>query len=51
MSYPALNLLIDGHWFVIATALAFGLALTNAMAYTEMALMTPKVTSLSSRGR
>lgn len=37
-----------GAGFVVAMLLAFGLALTNAMAYTEMALMMPEVTSLSS---
>ncbi len=39
---------LGGWGFVIAMLLAFGLALTNAMAYTEMALMMPEVTSLSS---
>jgi amino acid transporter len=39
---------LGGNGFVIAMGLAFLLALTNAMAYTEMALMMPEVTSLSS---
>jgi amino acid transporter len=39
---------LGGWGFVTAMAIAFGLALTNAMAYTEMALMMPEVTSLSS---
>jgi amino acid transporter len=39
---------IGGWGFVVAMLIAFGLALTNAMAYTEMALMMPEVTSLSS---
>lgn len=39
---------LGGWGFVIAMVLAFLLALTNAMAYTEMSLMMPEVTSLSS---
>jgi amino acid transporter len=39
---------IGGWGFVVSLLLAFGLAVTNAMAYTEMALMMPEVTSLSS---
>jgi amino acid transporter len=39
---------LGGWGFVIAMLFAFGLALSNAMAYTEMALMMPEVTSLSS---
>ena len=39
---------LGGWGFVVAMLFAFFLALTNAMAYTEMALMMPKVTSLSS---
>lgn len=39
---------LGGSGFFIAMGLAFLLALTNAMAYTEMALMMPEVTSLSS---
>jgi amino acid transporter len=39
---------LGGWGFVVAMLIAFGLALTNAMAYTEMALMMPEVTSLSS---
>ncbi len=39
---------LGGWGFVAAMVIAFGLALTNAMAYTEMALMMPEVTSLSS---
>lgn len=39
---------LGGWGFIIAMLLAFALALTNAMAYTEMALMMPEVTSLSS---
>jgi amino acid transporter len=39
---------LGGWGFVVAMVFAFGLALTNAMAYTEMALMMPEVTSLSS---
>ena len=39
---------LGGWGFVAAMLIAFGLALTNAMAYTEMALMMPEVTSLSS---
>jgi amino acid transporter len=38
---------LGGNGFVVAMGLAFLLALTNAMAYTEMALMMPEVTSLS----
>lgn len=39
---------LGGFGFVLAMVLAFALALCNAMAYTEMALMMPEVTSLSS---
>jgi amino acid transporter len=39
---------LGGNGFVVAMGLAFLLALTNAMAYTEMALMMPEATSLSS---
>jgi len=39
---------LGGNGFIIAMGLAFLLALTNAMAYTEMALMMPTATSLSS---
>ena len=39
---------LGGWGFVTAMAIAFGLALSNAMAYTEMSLMMPEVTSLSS---
>jgi amino acid transporter len=39
---------IGGAGFILAMVLAFALALTNAMAYTEMCLMMPQATSLSS---
>ena len=39
---------LGGWGFVMALLLAFILALSNAMAYTEMALMMPEATSLSS---
>jgi amino acid transporter len=39
---------LGGNGFIIAMGIAFLLALTNAMAYTEMALMMPEATSLSS---
>jgi amino acid transporter len=39
---------LGGWGFVVAMLIAFCLALSNAMAYTEMALMMPEVTSLSS---
>jgi amino acid transporter len=39
---------LGGNGFIIAMGMAFLLALTNAMAYTEMALMMPEATSLSS---
>jgi amino acid transporter len=39
---------LGGWGFIVAMGLAFVLALCNAMAYTEMALMMPEVTSLSS---
>ncbi len=39
---------LGGGGFILAMVLAFALALTNAMAYTEMSLMMPEATSLSS---
>lgn len=39
---------IAGWGFVVAMLIAFGIAVTNAMAYAEMALMMPKARSLSS---
>lgn len=39
---------LGGNGFLIAMGMAFLLALTNVMAYTEMALMMPGATSLSS---
>ncbi len=39
---------LGGAGFILAMVLAFALALTNAMAYTEMSLMMPEATSLSS---
>lgn len=39
---------LGGSGFLLAMGLAFLLAMANAMAYTEMALMMPEVTSLSS---
>ena len=39
---------LGGWGFVVALLLAFALAMTNAMAYTEMALMMPNAASLSS---
>jgi amino acid transporter len=39
---------IGGWGFIVAMCIAFVLAMTNAMAYAEMALMMPKASSLSS---
>jgi amino acid transporter len=39
---------LGGAGFIVAMLFAFALALTNAMAYAEMALMMPEATSLSS---